>query len=328
MVWSACVARAVLPGLLSFCKSRVAASCRHSGKGLNLTFLLVRSHSSGKQESYFSAIGGDSDDPPPDLTPAQVTAILRANELDARRASPLVTSVQCNQLASNRPIEDRVRVSRCKQCPILTETLMLGVFDGHGGGACAELVSSRLFQYIALALAADPVAFVTESQQQSFLTDLMTCPPPDTATVYDDRSSFQIRVHVQRNEKYFLSRFAEKMRRSKWRTVQQKISEAFKQCDSDLSEEIKDNLTSVKSNLLKHFYLSLAVSGCCANVIVIQESGVYVANSGKGLPLPLVRSLLPLLQATVVQFSHLTAMRVTAGRNASSRSPSITTATM
>ena len=248
-----------------------------------MTFLLVRGHSGGKQESYFSAIGGDSDDPPPDLTPAQVTAILQANQLETRHASPLVASIQCNQLASNSPIEDRLRVSRCTQCPVLNETLMLGVFDGHGGGTCAELVSCRLFQYIALALASDPVAFVTEShhqQQQSFLTDLVSCPSPDTATVYDERSSFQIRVNVDRNEKYFLSRFAEKMRRCKLRTVAEKISDAFRQCDSDLSEEIKDNLTSSKSNLLKHFYLSLAVSGCCANVIVIQESGIYVANSG------------------------------------------------
>jgi pyruvate dehydrogenase phosphatase len=157
---------------------------------------------------------------------------------------------------------------------------MLGVFDGHGGGACAELVSGRLFHYIALALASDPVAFVTESLQQSLLSDLVTCPSPGTATVYDQNSFHQIRSHVDRNEKYFMIRFAEKMKVNKLRSVQEKISEAFKQCDSDLSEEIRDNLTSVKSNLLKHFYLSLAVSGCCANVIVIQESGIYVANSG------------------------------------------------
>lgn len=277
MVWS--VARSAL---FSFCKSRITAPCRPSKRGLNLTFLLVRGFSSNKQESYFSAIGGDSDDPPPNLTPAQVTAILRANQSDMRHASPLVASVQCNQLPSNRPIEDRLRVSRCKQCHVLDETLLLGVFDGHGGGACAELISGRLFRYIALALANDPVAFVTESQQQaeSFLTDLMACPAPDTAIVYDEMSALQIRVHVERNEKYFLARFAEKLRRSKPRTVAEKISDAFKQCDSDLSEEIKDNLTSVKSNLLKHFYLSLAVSGACANVLVIQESGIYVANSG------------------------------------------------
>lgn len=34
--------------------------------------LFTRLYSSGKQESYFSAIGGDSDKPPPDLTPEQV----------------------------------------------------------------------------------------------------------------------------------------------------------------------------------------------------------------------------------------------------------------
>lgn len=281
MVWSRPFVRSI-PALLTFCKNRVLSSSR-SKRGLNLTFLLVRGYCSGKQESYFSAIGATTDDPPADLTPVQVTAILRANEFGRRRVSPLVTSIECNQLASNRPIEDRMRVSRCEQSPVLDETLLLAVFDGHGGGTCAEVVSARLFNYIALALSSDPAALVNESHhnQRPYVRDVLFTPRPQTATPYDQQSSDQIRSHISRNEAFFLSRFAQKLKQCKSVTVQEKVSQAFKQCDSDLSEEIKDNLTSVKSNLLKHFYLSLAVSGCCANVILIQESGIFVANSGK-----------------------------------------------
>lgn len=46
----------------------------------HLTMLIfTRSYASGKQESYFSAIGGDSDKPPPDLTPSQVTNTIYCN---------------------------------------------------------------------------------------------------------------------------------------------------------------------------------------------------------------------------------------------------------
>lgn len=56
-----------------------------SGGNINLLFLPnfgftkfnQKSNFSSKQESYFSAIGGDSDDPPPELTPEQVILFSR-----------------------------------------------------------------------------------------------------------------------------------------------------------------------------------------------------------------------------------------------------------
>lgn len=285
MVWCQPFARS-MPALLTFCRTRLWSSCRtESKRPVNLTFLLIRGYCSGKEESYFSAIGARSDDPPADLTPVQVAAILRANEFGSKRISPLVTSVECNQLASNRPIEDRMRVSRCEQSAVQDETLLLAVFDGHGGGTCAEVVSARLFHYIALALSSDATALVNEShdQQRPFVRDVLFTPRPDSALPYDQQSCDQIRHHISRNETFFLSRFAHKLKQSKARTLQEKVSQAFRQCDADISEEIKDNLTSVKSNILKNFYLSLAVSGCCANVVLIQESGIFVANSGENI---------------------------------------------
>lgn len=250
----------------------------------HLTFFLVRAFSSKKQESYFNAIGGDSDEPPQYLTPAQVTSILRRNENSVIHCSPLVSSIECNQLASNHPIEDRLRVSRVKDCPHVSDSLLLGVFDGHGGGACAEVVSQRLFHYICLALSPDPVKLLSETHPKAVVKNLVTSPKSDAVTPYDERGTTHIQEHVLRNEVYFLARYAEKLIRSKSTimTTEEKIKDAFVQCDQDLSEEIQYNLASVqlKSNLLKHYYMSLAVSGCCANVVVLHDSKLYVANTG------------------------------------------------
>src|SRR6218665_3983059 len=73
-----------------------------------------------------------------------------------------ITSVECNQLASNHPIEDRLRVSTLhlnevfgteRQASSKTDSCMaFGVFDGHNGGLCADVISKRLFNYITIAL--------------------------------------------------------------------------------------------------------------------------------------------------------------------------------
>ncbi|XP_014613925.1 PREDICTED: pyruvate dehydrogenase [acetyl-transferring]-phosphatase 1, mitochondrial isoform X2 [Polistes canadensis] len=69
------------------------------------------------------------------LTPQEVTAILQANEFTKEfTGSSSVKYYDSNQLASNNPIEDTRSEAQC----LLTKGLLLGVFDGHGGGACAQ----------------------------------------------------------------------------------------------------------------------------------------------------------------------------------------------
>lgn len=81
------------------------------------------------------------------LSPEQVNEVLRAGE-SAHKILDLVSRVpnsvlrfESNQLAANSPVEDRRGVAACLQ----TNGLMFGVFDGHGGHACAQAVSERLF---------------------------------------------------------------------------------------------------------------------------------------------------------------------------------------
>ncbi|XP_017303590.1 pyruvate dehydrogenase [acetyl-transferring]-phosphatase 1, mitochondrial-like [Diaphorina citri] len=86
------------------------------------------------------------------LTPQEVTTILRTNEFSLEIENHTsVKSYDSNQLPSNKPIED----TRCEAKCLLTTGVLLGVFDGHGGAACAQVLSKRLFDYIAATLLPD-----------------------------------------------------------------------------------------------------------------------------------------------------------------------------
>ncbi|KAI1285425.1 [Pyruvate dehydrogenase [acetyl-transferring]]-phosphatase 2, mitochondrial [Halotydeus destructor] len=242
--------------------------------------LIARTFSS-KQESYFSAIGGGSDEPPPNLTPEQVTNILRTNEKSLQgHVKPLV-KIEANQLASNHPIEDRLRASQITLKDD-ANSLIFGVFDGHGGGLCADVVSRRLFHYVAIALSNNPVNTLTKETIEDIVKDMVASPDP-TANMtknYDEKSFEGIRQVLLENERRFLKRFAERLEDCKNMTVEERIREAFLSCDNDIAEEIEFNLSHEAPNFLLHFYYTLAVSGCCSTVILVHNEKAYVANTG------------------------------------------------
>lgn len=286
-------------------KASNGARCRLPG-GHRVTYLAIfsRSFASTKQESYFSAIGGDSDEPPPDLTPEQVlqmisvrgelsliqsgsfflkvTTILRTNEIVITECMGPVQKIECNQLASNHPIEDRVRVSTVQLSDSTSKSMMCGVFDGHGGGSCADVISRRLFHYIAVSLSANPKEYI-KSKMEDSIVDLVNIPDPqkNKTPFYDDRAFLALRQVVADSEIDLLERFANKISDDPKESVAEKLRDAFLQCDNDLAEEIERYLSPGTPNLLLHFYYSLAVSGCCATVLLLHENKAYVANSGK-----------------------------------------------
>lgn len=218
-----------------------------------------------------------------------MTNILRTNECFLSQFSPLVKSVECNQLASNHPIEDRLRVSRVPPSDELktSETLMMGVFDGHGGGTCADVVSRRLFHYVTLSLSSDPAGLMSQEELPTLVEDLFSSPKPEQIHAYGSDASRKIRNHIGANELRFLKRYAKKLAARKFASTADRIKDAFVQCDADLSEEIEENLSRVTSNLLVHFYYSLAVSGSCATVLILQDNKIHVANTGM-IPLTVV----------------------------------------
>lgn len=218
------------------------------------------------------------------LSARKINELLSANEvyLGAQDALPtFVRSIECNQLASNSPIEDRVRVSSVRLPNSKEPTLILGVFDGHGGGITADLISRRLFNYIALSLHPTPanLKISNHGRVDEILVDLHNSTEPSESS------------RLQAVEFNLLNHYRNELTQSQSNLgandhqmdVVAHLKASFQRCDDDLSQEIQQNLmgptTSLDQEALRH-YLSAAVSGCCALVMVIHEGSVYLASSG------------------------------------------------
>ncbi|RWS30371.1 Pyruvate dehydrogenase [acetyl-transferring]-phosphatase 1-like protein [Leptotrombidium deliense] len=251
----------------------------------NVTKISLRWFAS-KQESYFSAIGGESDEPPPDLSPQQVTSILRRNEKTIYKNLKAVKLIECNQLAANHPVEDRLRISRINLNASgesgCSETLLLSVFDGHGGGACVDIISKRLFHYIALSLSPNPTD-VLNNKIEAAVEDLFVCPKvnSDSAFIYDSKSLEKIKVLLNSAENECLQKFADELQKNPASDVKDALRKAFVHCDNDLAQEVEQHLSNESSsNIILHYYLSVAASGCCVTLLLIHNNKCYVASSG------------------------------------------------
>lgn len=203
------------------------------------------------------------------LTSQKITELLSRNEceLTGKALPKCIKSVQCNQLASNSPIEDRLRVSSIQVPGTREPSLILGVFDGHGGGTTADLISDRLFNYIALSLHPDAneIKISNQGDLQKLVVDLHCSPKP--------------RVDLGQVELEHLSNYKSQVKDPS--NIAHNLRTSFQRCDDDLAEEIQRNLTSARtSRTILHHYLSAAVSGCCALVVLIHEGVGYVASSG------------------------------------------------
>ncbi|OTF84118.1 Pyruvate dehydrogenase[acetyl-transferring]-phosphatase 1-like [Euroglyphus maynei] len=307
-----------------------------------------------KIESYFSAIGGESDDPPPDLTPEQVTAILRTNEslvlnnaiaaenvrflenfidvLESKKFAknkkfeairrkqrriissekqpqpkklyslidhPWISQIESNQLASNHPIEDRLRVSAINldddDDNEDSRAIIFGVFDGHGGGFCADVIARRLFHYIAIGLKArhlnstqpKETATIDANDIAKIVSDHSLSPTNfyhNIHSIYEAEVSRRLQSRIEEFEMDALQKFANDELENSSKIgddiIKSILERAFIRCDEDLSREIETNLTNTTSNLLLHYYHSLAVSGSCATVALVIGNILYIASTG------------------------------------------------
>lgn len=218
------------------------------------------------------------------LTPQRITELLAQNELHLaakdNRLPPNVESIECNQLASNSPIEDRLRVATVDLPGSDEPTLILGVFDGHGGGTTADLVCRRLFNYIALSLHPQPDKFKISDQEEplkDFLINLHLAPEPRD----DSRLQAIERDMLCAYKSELLPSQAESSSETQ-QFITASLKKSFQRCDDDLSNEIQEKLarpSSLTSHALRH-YLEAAVSGCCAIVMVIHQGFAYLASAG------------------------------------------------
>jgi pyruvate dehydrogenase phosphatase len=208
----------------------------------------------------------------PVLSPNQITTILREHEAsvdnNAKGSSP-VSSFDSNQLASNSPIEDRRAVGWLTQ----TGAQLFGVYDGHGGSACAQAISERLLEYIAVS------TLPTELLEQ-YARQMRTDQPLQILTQHHFREAYAsddlTHIYFQSLQRYvteMLSFSGDDTNVSE--SIVDQLNSAFHRLDTDISQEAMPISGAVDPDLVE-----IALSGACSCVAHVKGNILNVANVG------------------------------------------------
>lgn len=210
------------------------------------------------------------------LSRVQINSILRSNEQTVSvpefdgRGLNAVRKFESNQLAANTPNEDRRSAATCLQ----SKGMLFGVFDGHGGWACAQAVSERLLYYIAVAM-----------MSKQSLEELERCMEHGRAvppilqwykhhTDYNYRESASLYIEHLR---VFWQEILDNEEHGDGMSPSDALACAFKRLDADISLEAQVPLSS---DLMKSTAIQVAFAGSTACVAHIGTDGIHVANAG------------------------------------------------
>ncbi|XP_059618436.1 pyruvate dehydrogenase [acetyl-transferring]-phosphatase 1, mitochondrial [Phlebotomus argentipes] len=194
----------------------------------------------------------------PKLSPHDVNLILRANEFTKELSGGPVRYFDSNQLASNSPLEDARTEASC----LYTSGLLVGVFDGHGGSACAQVSSKRILRYIAASLIA-PTELQKHMARDAKSYSFLQC--------HNDRLEFVPEIRDIYEESF--SRFAQDLIATNARTsVEDVMERAVMRLDEDMSREAIEH-TSVRT-------VAVAMSGSVACVAHVDGCHLHVAGTG------------------------------------------------
>ncbi|KAM6937580.1 pyruvate dehydrogenase [acetyl-transferring]-phosphatase 2, mitochondrial [Xenentodon cancila] len=152
--------------------------------------------------------------------------------------------------------------------------MLFGVFDGHGGWACAQAVSERLLYYVAVALMPKHSLEMLEKCMEHGrpLPPILQWHKHHTDFNYRESASLYIdhlRVFWQElldNEEYEAGM-----------SPKDALDCAFKRLDADISLEAQVPLSS---DLMKSTAIQVAFAGCTACVAHVGTDGIHVANTG------------------------------------------------
>ncbi|XP_030645473.1 pyruvate dehydrogenase [acetyl-transferring]-phosphatase 2, mitochondrial [Chanos chanos] len=211
------------------------------------------------------------------ISRVQIDGILRASEqsvrvpeFDRRGVLSAVLRFDSNQLAANSPLEDRRSAATCLRTP----GALFGVFDGHGGHACAQAVSERLPYYVAVAMM--PQASLEELEVA--MENLRPVPPilqwHKHHNDYNYRESAELYV---KHLRVFWQELLDGEEHGDGMSPGDALSYAFQRLDTDLSLEAQVPLAS---ELMRSTAVQAAFAGCTACVAHVSADGVYVANAG------------------------------------------------
>lgn len=145
---------------------------------------------------------------------------------------------------------------------------MLGVFDGHGGSSCAQVIAKRLMSYISACLLPSNIL-------KTFLDSMISGNHPQLLETFNDKARFINEINKVYEESFvnFLKDLAEN--NGKDFQMDTALENAFLRLDNDISiEAVNAQGKNVERTL------SVAMSGAVAAVAHIDGPHLHVANVG------------------------------------------------
>nr|CAG4636160.1 EOG090X05SW [Eubosmina coregoni]SVE69786.1 EOG090X05SW [Eubosmina coregoni] len=221
------------------------------------------------------------------------TAILQANEkiYEVTKPGSVIKSIDWNQLASNNPLEDSLAIAQL--CD--NKSYLLGVFDGHGGPACARVLAKRLLSYIAASLPSQHIS--------SLLIEQMT-PTAEFRTEVESLYAYEFNQYHASVSHLRDTLSANDVSQASIESTERALLTAFEAMDQQLSEEAlafllgpemadilqrvprwdwkpwwKDDFLS-RDKTLQLSTLSAAMSGAVASVVHVSSNNLVLANTG------------------------------------------------
>jgi len=211
------------------------------------------------------------------LTPAEVTGILRANEYTSTSLphGP-VKSFDMNTLQSNNPIED----AHSEAVLTVGDGLLFGIFDGHGGAACGQVVAKRLLHYIAAGLLgqqdlARHLKIIQNEEKDNQEYELVNTFNDHFELVQDLRDLYQ-QSYIEYLQMLLDKGVEEIVNNEQMHDVEDILIQAFNRLDDDMSREAiskPDGKVNMKT-------VTVAMSGCVAATAYIEGPHLSVASTG------------------------------------------------
>lgn len=173
------------------------------------------------------------------------------------------SSYDSNQLASNSPCED----ARTEGSMTHSTGLLVGIFDGHGGNSCSQVISKRLLRYIGASLLPPSLLKqVIDEGGKSY--SFLKCHNDKHDFVEELRELYE--TSFANFTKYLLERRPEQFEEQ---SMTELLENAFIRLDQDISDEAMRHAEISQT-------LSVALSGSVAVVAHVDKNHLHVASTG------------------------------------------------
>ncbi|XP_030379139.1 pyruvate dehydrogenase [acetyl-transferring]-phosphatase 1, mitochondrial [Scaptodrosophila lebanonensis] len=194
----------------------------------------------------------------PQLSPYDVNLVLRENEFIFNfPLDGVIHSYETNQLGSNTPCED----SRTEASLLFRNGFICGIFDGHGGAACGQVVSKRLLRYISAATL--PRQVLKDKMQKG-------CTSQSFLKCHNDNADFV--NEIKPIYEHSFNKYITELIKEPQRDVTSELQHAFVHLDESLAQEA----------LATHDVrtMGVALSGAVACLVHLEGLQLHVASTG------------------------------------------------